>query len=119
MANTFEQLVDQHLNEIWNQRDEVLRIKAIESTYTKDFTLFLKDEVITGHDAINQKVTSLLNSIPSNFFISPLKPVDINNNMGKLDWGIGTKEAPPVRTGVDIVTFEGNKIKYFYVFFNS
>ena len=103
MENTLEQLVDQHLNEIWNQRDEVLRMKAIESTYTKDFTLFLKDEVITGHEAINQKVTSLLNSTPPDFVISQLKPVDINNNMGKLDWGIGTKEAAPVRTGANLL----------------
>jgi len=118
MKNTLEQLLDQHLNEIWNQRDEVLRIKAIESTYTKDFTLFLKDEVVTGHDAINHKVTSLLNSFPPDFVISQLKPVDINNNIGKLDWGVGVKETPPVRTGIDILIFEGSKIKYFYVFFD-
>lgn len=93
-------------------------MEAIKSTYTKDFTLFLKDEVITGHDAINQKVTSLLNTMPPDFVISKLKPIDINNNVGKLDWGIGAKDADPMRTGVDILTFEGGKIRYFYVFFD-
>ncbi len=119
MENKLEQLLVQHLNEIWNQRDETLRLTAIEKIYAKDFTLFEEGENVTGYDAINHKVSTLLNSFPPIFSIAQLKPIGINNNIGKLDWGVGLEGTPPVATGTDIVIFENGKIKSLYVFLNK
>jgi len=119
MENTLEQLLVQHLNEIWNQRDETLRLAAIEKVYAKEIDLFEVGEKFSGYDAINHKVSTLLNSFPPIFSIAQLKPIVINNNVGKLDWGVGPAGAPPVGTGTDIVVFENGKIKSLYVFLNK
>jgi len=119
MKNNLEQLVLQHLNQIWNQRDEVLRAAAMESVYAKEVELFEIGEKLTGYAAVNQKITKTLNGLPPVFSITQLKPIVINNNVGKLDWGVGPEGAPPVATGTDILVFEGDKIKSLYVFLNN
>jgi hypothetical protein len=48
-----------------------------------------------------------------------LKPVIINNGIGRLVWGVGPKGKPPVATGMDIAVFENGKIKSLYVFLDS
>jgi hypothetical protein len=119
MENILEQLLVKHLIEIWNERDEVLRTKAIESVYAKDITLFEEDGKITGYDAINQKISGLLNGFPPIFTITQLKPISINNNLGKLVWGVGPEGAPPVATGTDIAIFKDGKIKSLYIFLDK
>ncbi len=119
MEQKLKQLLVQHLNQIWNQRDEVLRMKAIESIYAKDITLFEVGEKVTGYDAINQKISVLLNSFPPLFSVAQLKPIVINNNLGKLVWGVGPQGTPPVATGTDIAVFEDGKIKSVYVFLDK
>ena len=109
----------QHLNEIWNQRDETLRLEAIEKVYAKDIDLFEVGEKFSGYEEVNHKVSNTLNSLLPIFSITQLKPIVINNNVGKLDWGVGSAGAPPVATGTDIVIFENGKIKSLYVFLNE
>lgn len=91
MENKLEQLLVQHLNKIWNQRDETLRRTAIESVYAKDIDLFEVGEKFTGYQDVNHKISSTLNSLPPNFSLIQLKPIVINNNVGKLDWGVGPR----------------------------
>jgi hypothetical protein len=74
---------------------------------------------ISGYNAISQKISGLLNSFPSIFVITQLKPIAINNNIGKLVWGVGPEGVPPVATGTDIVIFENGKIKSLYVFLDK
>lgn len=119
MENTLEQLLVQHLNEIWNQRDETLRLTAIERVYAKDIDLFEVGEKFSGYEDVNHKVSNTLNGLPLVFSIAQLKPIVINNNVGKLDWGVGPAGASPVATGTDIVIFENGKIKSLYVFLNK
>jgi len=119
MENTLEQLLVRHLNEIWNQRDETLRLTAIEKVYAKDIDLFEVGEKFSGYEEVNHKVSGTLNSLPPIFSITQLNPIVINNNVGKLDWGVGPASAPPVATGTDIVIFENDKIKSLYVFLNK
>lgn len=119
MENKLEQLLVRHLNEIWNQRDQRLRLTAIESVYAKDIELFEVGEKLSGYEDVNRKVSSTLNGLPPVFSIDQLRPIVINNNVGKLDWGVGQAGAPPVATGTDIVIFENGKIKSLYVFLNK
>ncbi|MFI1035416.1 nuclear transport factor 2 family protein [Streptomyces sp. NPDC020951] len=115
-----EQLLSDHLRLIWNQRDETLRLKAIESIYAEDVVMYdMEDEVLSGHTAINQKVTDLLNSLPPGSSIIQSIPSVFQNNAGKLEWGVGTPGSPPILTGADIVFFEDDKVKSFYVFVNK
>jgi len=119
MENNLEQLVLQHLNEIWNQRDEALRAIAMQRVYAKDIELFEIGEKYTGYAAVNHKISTTLNGLPQVFSIAQLNPVVINNNVGKLDWGVSPQGAAPVATGTDILVFEGGKIKSLYVFLNN
>jgi hypothetical protein len=120
MKHKIDQLLAEHLNQIWNQRDEALRLKAIKSVYAKDIVMFdMDDETFAGPDAINKKVTSLLGSFSPDFSINQLMPNVIHHNVGKVEWGVGPKGAPPVLTGTDILFCEDDKVKSFYVFVNT
>lgn len=120
MEQKIEQLLVQHLTQIWNERDESVRLKVIESIYAMDVEMYdMDEESFFGYEAINNKVTSLLKSIPPDFSINQTIPIVFSNNVGKLEWGVGPKGAPPVMTGTDIVFFEDDKIKSFYVFVNK
>jgi hypothetical protein len=48
-----------------------------------------------------------------------MKPVIINNSIGRLIWGAGPAGQPPVATGMDIVHFENGKIRSLYVFLDN
>jgi hypothetical protein len=120
MKHKIDQLLTEHLNQIWNQHDEALRLTAINSIYAKDIVMFdMDDETFAGHDAINKKVTSLLSSFPPDVSINQSMPIVLHKNVGKVEWGVGPKGAPPILTGTDIVFCEDDKVKSFYVFVNK
>ncbi|MBW7674281.1 nuclear transport factor 2-like protein [Chryseobacterium chendengshani] len=54
--------------------------------------------------------------MPPDFIFTQLKPVTINNNLGRLIWGAGPEGQPHVATGMDIAHFKDGKIKSLYVF---
>jgi hypothetical protein len=119
MENSLVQLMEENLIQVWGELDEVRRIKALENIYAKDSTLFEVGEVITGYDLINKAVSHVVNGLPPHFVFTKLKPVIINNNVGRLVWGIGPEGEAPVATGMDIAVFENDKIKSLYVFLDK
>jgi len=117
MANTSRaSIMEKNLKEVWSEHDSSIRLKAIESLYAAESGLFHVNHQLTGHRAINDSVTTVLQQMPKDFVFSLLKPVIINNDVGKLVWGVGPVGKTPVQTGMDIVVFESNKIKSLYVF---
>jgi hypothetical protein len=119
MNNALAQVMEESLKQVWSEHDPNRRIKAIESLYAKDYTVFEVDEVITGYDALNHKVSNTLNGMPPDFVFTRLKPVVINNNVGRMVWGLGPKDKPVIATGMDVVIFENGKIKSLYVFLDN
>ena len=119
MNDTLAQLMEESIKQVWSQRNSVRRMVALEAIYAKDSTLFEVGEIITGYDAINDKVSRTVNGMPADFVFTRLKPVIINNNIGRLVWGLGPKDKPPVATGMDIAVFENGKIKSLYVFLDT
>jgi hypothetical protein len=116
MNNALAQLMEENLKQVWSERDATRRMKAIENIYAKDSALYHVNDITDGHEAINKSVSNTLNSMPEEFVFTKLKPVIINNNIGRLIWGVGPKDNPPLATGMDIATFENGKIKSLYVF---
>jgi hypothetical protein len=94
-------------------------LKAIEKIYDPAANLYHVGDQVTGFDAINNSVTSTLKQLPPDFVFTKLKPVVINNNIGRLIWGAGPSVEAPVATGMDIAHFENGKIKSLYVFLDS
>jgi hypothetical protein len=117
--NVLAQLMEENLQQIWSERNADRRMTALESIYAKDSTLFEVGEIIMGYEAINNAVSRLVNGMPPDFIFTRLKPVIINNNAGRLVWGVGPKGSPPVATGMDVAIFENGKIKSLYVFLDS
>lgn len=109
-------MMENNLNQVWNERDPGSRLKAIEKIYTSEANLYHVGDQVTGLDAINNSVTATLKQLPPDFVFTKLKPVIINNSIGRLIWGAGPVGQSPVATGMDIAHFENGKIKSLYVF---
>ena len=117
MGNTgLASIMEENLNKVWSERDKVMRLKSIEKLYTSDSGLFHVGHQTQGHQAINDSVTEVLRQIPEDYAFRLLQPVVINNNIGRLVWGIGPDGKPHVQTGMDIAVFQNGKIQALYVF---
>jgi hypothetical protein len=112
-------LMEDNLNQVWNEKDPSLRIEAIRRIYSATADLYHVGDQVTGLDAINNSVSATQKMLPSNFVFTKLKEVIINNNLGRLIWGAGPEGQAPVATGMDIAHFENGKIKALYVFLDS
>jgi hypothetical protein len=112
-------MMEDNLNQVWNERDPALRLKAIERIYSMTANLYHVGDQVTGFDAINNSVSTTQKILPSNFVFTKLKPVIINNSIGRLIWGAGPEGQSPVATGMDIAHFENGKIKSLYVFLDK
>ena len=117
--NDEAQMMEDNLNLVWNERNSAIRLKAIESIYAPDANLYHVGHQVTGLDAINQSVTDTLQHLPPDFVFTKLKPVILNNNIGRLIWGAGPKGQQPVATGMDVALFENGRIKSLYVFLDN
>lgn len=109
-------MMEENLKKVWSERDEAIRMKAIEGLYGIDSGLFHVGHQTHGHQAINDSVTEVLKQMPEDFVFRLLQPVVINNNIGRLLWGIGPIGEQPVQTGMDIAIFQHDKIQALYVF---
>jgi hypothetical protein len=112
-------MMEDNLNQVWNERNADARLKAIERIYSNNAALNHVGEQVFGFDAINRSVTATQKMLPANFVFTKLKPVIINNSIGRLIWGAGPEGESPVATGMDIVYFENGKIKSLYVFLDN
>lgn len=113
------QIMEDNLNQVWNEKNSELRLKTVEKLYAADANLYHVGNKVTGHDAINNSVTATLKHLPQDFRFTLLKPVIINNNIGRLIWGAGPEGQPHVSTGMDIAYFENGRIASLYVFLDS
>jgi hypothetical protein len=119
MTNEEAITMENNLNQVWNERDPALRLKAIERIYSTTANLYHVGDQVTGFDAINNSVSATQKILPSNFVFTKLKPVIINNSIGRLIWGAGPEGQFPVATGMDIAHFENGKIGSLYVFLDN
>ncbi len=116
MNNDLALLMEENLTNVWSQRDASERIKSIATIYISDSSLYHVGHQTTGHEAINESIRKVLVNLPTSFSFFKLKPVVINNNMGRLIWGMGPNKESIMATGMDVAVFEDGKIKALYVF---
>lgn|SRR5690606_6740909 len=109
-------LMEENLDQVWSQRDALARMQAIQTIYTNDSNLYHVGHQTTGYDAINASVSNVVERMPPDLSFFKLKPVVINNNIGRLIWGVGSNCQSIVSTGMDIAVFEDGRIKSLYVF---
>jgi hypothetical protein len=119
MNNELALLMQRNLTEVWSERNADNRMIAIEDIYTSNASLYHVEDKISSITAINATVSATLSNFPAEFAFTQLKPVIINNDIGRLNWAVGPKGAAPVATGMDIAVFENGKIKALYVFLDT
>lgn len=116
MSNDLALLMEENLAWVWSEREASNRMKSIQTIYTAESTLYHVGHQTTGYEAINESINNILANMPAEFSFFKLKPVVINNNVGRLIWGMGPNIESIVATGMDIAVFENRKIKSLYVF---
>ncbi|MDR6968111.1 hypothetical protein J2X31_002126 [Flavobacterium arsenatis] len=116
MSKELISLMEENLVHVWSQRNASERIKSIQTIYSEDSGLYHIGHQTKGFEAINNSVSNVVANMPKDFIFFKLKPVTINNNIGRLIWGLGPNAASIVATGMDIAVFEDGKIKSLYVF---
>jgi hypothetical protein len=110
---TVAELMRANLLDVFNERDDERRAKAIATTYADDVTFADPEGVVTGHEDLNAKAKGLLDQSPG-FVFSPAGPVLVNHDLGHLAWELGPAGAPPVVRGIDVALVADGVIKKLY-----
>jgi SnoaL-like domain len=115
MGDTLGPLMERNLLEVFGQRDSARRAAVIAELYTADCTFFEAEEQVTGREALNAKVGSILKEAPG-FVFRATGPAQVNHDLGRLRWEFGPEGTAPVVTGMDIAVFERGRIHSLYTF---
>ncbi len=113
MSKALADLMEKNLFEVFGQVNSARRGAAIAEVYTADCTFFETEGQITGREALNAKVESILKDAPG-FVFRAAGPAQVIHDLGRLRWQFGPAEAPPVVTGTDIALFEHERIRALY-----
>jgi hypothetical protein len=118
MSKALADLMERNLFEVFGQVNSARRAAAIAELYTADCTFFEAEEQVTGREALDAKVGSILKDAPGFVFRAP-GPAQINHDLGRLLWQLGPAGAPSVVTGTDIAIFEHGRIRALYTFLDE
>ena len=88
MSDKLGLLMERNLLEVFGQRDSARRAAAIAELYTADCTFFEAEEQVTGREALNAKVGSILKGAPG-FVFRAVGPAQVNHDLGRLRWQLG------------------------------
>jgi hypothetical protein len=88
MSDTLGSLMERNLLEVFGQRDSARRAAAIAELYTADCTFYEAKEQVTGREALNAKVGSILKDAPG-FVFRAVGPAQVNHDLGRLRWQLG------------------------------
>lgn len=62
MSDETAQMMEDNLDQVWNERDAVARLKAIKRIYSDTAILYHIGDQVTGHEQINNSVTAIQQS---------------------------------------------------------
>jgi hypothetical protein len=111
------ELLSRNLQEVFGRGDATRRRAAIEEFYTDDCVLYVPDNVLVGHDALDKFAGDLRATHP-HFVYTPHGEPQVLHNGGFLTWGSGPKDGAPEYNGLDFVVVRDGKIAALYVFLN-
>ncbi len=109
-------LLQRNLLEVFSERDASKRLMTIKQLYAENGVFYEGENEFVGWEAINQKVTSLLASFPSDLSFYPIGTPARNHSLGRLRWRLGAKTGSITATGMDIARFQDDRIQELYVF---
>ena len=98
-----------NLFEVFNVRDPLRRMEAIERNYMEDVTWSDPDGTTEGHEAMNEQAQKLLDRMPD-FVFSAAGPVYVSGNLGLLAFNLGPPEQAPAVSGIDVALVRDGRI---------
>jgi len=116
MQDNQESVLARNLVEVFNERDGAKRLTVIRELYTADATFFEAEASFTGADAINARVTEVLQPIPPEALFATTGSTTTNHNLARVSWTLGPEGGPVMVSGMDIAVLDGDRIKALYIF---
>jgi hypothetical protein len=101
------------INDIFNERDPQRRRAAIQDVFAADVVFTDPEEVVTGWDALADKVDALLAGAPD-FVFRLAAPVQDIADLGMDRWELGPPGGEPVVRGTDVALIVDGKIARLY-----
>lgn len=114
----YDGLMRANLTRVFGEHDAQKRLRAIRTLYAADAVLNEPHGSAKGHVEINEAVTSLLASLPSDSIFEPLAPALGHHGIGTLRWRSGPADGPAAVTGMDVAHFQNGAIHSLFVFLN-
>jgi hypothetical protein len=109
-AETIRQLLVANLFQVFGERDETLRTKAVASTYHEGVLWHEPDRIINGLEELDRRAGEILAETPGFKFSTDGEAI-ISQNMGIQSWNFGPEADPALVKGTDVIVVEGGKIK--------
>jgi len=112
------QLLEDSLLIIWNNRNSVERLQAMQQIYHQDIQFFESDSgiAIIGYEAINNLITGLQSEWAPEFSFQLSKPCQSNHDIQIASWTLGIPGEQPVASGTDVAIVENEKIKSLHLY---
>ena len=111
------ELLHRNLQEVFGEGNPARRRAAIEELYTDDCVLYVPDDVLVGHGALDKFAGDLRATHP-HFVYTPHVSRKPCTTAGSWPGGSGPKGSAPEYTGLDFIVVRDSKIAALYVFLN-
>lgn len=111
------QQLEASIRRVWNERDEVRRLAAIQEIYHPQAVIFEPQRTAVGHDAISQVVAGVLADMPEGFTFRARGPTLGHHRVAITRWEGGPGNQVIV-SGSDVARVEGGLIVEHYFYFD-
>jgi hypothetical protein len=111
----YNQLLCDHLEQVFNERNSDLRLVALEKLYNDDAAVIDPDGTSIGHCAISELVDGLHKRFPDYFSFRVAGPAVGLGGVCYIPWGLGSLDNPTVVSGVDVVHIRAGRIQSVHV----
>jgi hypothetical protein len=115
-SSDYDKSMQRNLTHVFSERDPKKRLEVIRELYDPDAVLNEPEASVTGHEAISDAVTKLLDSLPPDFTFTAMGPAIGHHSIGRLRWQSGPPNGPAAVQGMDIAHFIDGRIHALYVF---
>ncbi|WP_200963936.1 nuclear transport factor 2 family protein [Acidovorax sp. Root219] len=112
----YEDLMQANLVRVFSESDAQRRLAAIKDIYAADAVLHEPHGSVTGPEAINLAVSSLLKNLPAHFRFAASGPAVGHHGVARLRWQGVQPDGITTVTGTDVAQFQHGKIKTLFVF---
>jgi hypothetical protein len=115
----YDQLLRDHLDKVFNERNACRRLNALTELYNDDAIVVDPDGTRVGHQAISQLVDDVLQRFPDNFSFTVTRSGMGLGGVGYLPWQLGPSGGPAMVTGVDVAHISAGRIQAIYVLIDT